>query len=174
MKHDYSSTQLNFSPEATDEFLSNQKSLIRKSDLYKPDSGMGLTEDPHVTILTGIHAKHPSLELMEIIETYPKITVMLGNVSVFKGEENYNPFDVVKVEVRCSDLYVLNHAFSEACENTQEFPEYIPHATVAFVKPDTCDHLEGMNRFSGICFLADCVIFSDQDGTHRRIFLGQK
>ncbi len=174
MTHDYSSTQVNFSPEATEEFLSKQKSLISNADLYKSDGGMGLTTDPHVTIMNGIHAKHPPLELMEIIETYPKMTVMLGNVSIFKGSENYNPFDVVKVGIRCPDLYVLNYAFMESCENTQEFPEYTPHATVAFVKPDTCDHLEGLNRFNGICFLVDCVIFSDQDGTHRRIFLGQK
>ena len=174
MKHDYSSTQVNFSPSATEEFFSRRKSLINKSDLYKPGNGMGFEDDPHVTILTGIHAKHPSIELMEIIETYPKLVVTLGNISIFKGSENYNSCDVVKVDVRSTDLYVLNYAFAEVCENTQEFSEYIPHCTVAFVKPDTCDHLEGSNRFSGISFLADYVIFSAQDGKQRRIFLGQK
>ena len=174
MKHEYSSTQVNFSPEATKEFLSSQKSLINKNDLYKPNSGMGLEINPHVTILFGIHAKHPSIDLMNIIETYPKITVTLGDISIFKGIEKDDPFDVVKVDVRCPDLHVLNYILMDSCENTQDFPEYIPHATVAFVKPDTCDYLEGLNRFSGICFLADCVIFSDQLGTHRRLFFGHK
>ena len=135
---------------------------------------MGLENEPHITILSGIHAIHPSIELMEIIETYPKISVTLDNISIFKGSESYNPFDVVKVDVQSSDLYVLHHAFAEVCENTQEFPKYVPHATVAFVKPDSCDHLEGLNRFHGISFLADYVVFSGQDGRHRRIFLGQK
>ena len=174
MKHDYSSTQINLSQEATETFLSRQKSLISKADLYKPDSGRGLIDDPHVTILTGLHEKRPSFELMEIIETYPKIAVTLGNVSIFKSNENNNPFDLVKVDVQCPDLHVLRHAFMEVCESSQEFPYYIPHVTIAFVKPDTCDHLEGLNRFHGISFISDCVVFSGQDGTHRRIFLGQK
>lgn len=172
-KFDYSSTQVNFPEDSAREFFEQRKSIISNSDLYRPET-MGYSDEPYVTLLYGIHATSPSLELQEVIETYPKFTVRLGNVSLFKGHESDNPFDVVKVDINCPDLYVLNKEFQEVCEYTNEFPEYIPHATIAYVKQDTCDHLEGLNSFNGISFLAEHVIFSSKDGQKRFICLGRK
>lgn len=173
-KFDYSSTQVNFPPDAARAFFDKCQSFVTKSSLYKPDSGMGLSATPHVTILYGIHTPIPTLELLDTIETYPKFTVRLGKVSLFKGTESDNPFDVVKIDIECPDLHVLNHDFRQICEYSNDYPEYIPHATIAYVYPDTCDHLEGSTAFKGLSFLAEHVVFSSKEGQQRYICLGRK
>ena len=58
------------------------------------------------------------------------------------------------------------------CYFTLTHSEYIPHATIAFVKSGTCDHLVGNPEFHGLAFVVDSVTFSCSDGTKRKIMLG--
>ena len=125
--HEFSSTQIQMSDDVSEEFLKLGKDLINKSDLF----GDGFELDPHVTILYGIHEEYPTPKLVDVIETYPKFTVTLGNVSMFNDET----FDVIKTDIECNDLYVLNSTFMNNSYFTLTHPEYIPHATIAFVKP---------------------------------------
>ena len=110
----------------------------------------------------------------DIIETHPKFNITLGTVSLFKGDESGNPFDVIKANINASDVYALNTALSDACDYSSEFSEYVPHATMAFVLKDTCDHLDGANVMSGISFIVDRLVYSSKDGSNRFLFLGKK
>lgn len=162
--YEFSSTQVQMSPDVCEEFLELGKGLINTSDLF----GDGFELDPHITILYGIHEEYPTPKLIDIVETYPKFTVTLGDVSMFNDEN----FDVIKVDIECNDLYVLYKTFMNNCYFTLTHPEYIPHATIAFVKPDTCDHLVGNPAFRGLSFVVDSITFSCSDGTKRKIMLG--
>lgn len=174
MEHQYSSIQANFTSEAADLFKAKSKELIQRKYLYKPDMSMGFEDNPHVTILFGLHDATPPLCGMDIIETHPKFNITLGTISIFKGNESDNPFDVIKADVNASDVYALNTALADACDHTSDFPEYIPHATMAFVQKDACNHLDGANLMSGISFVVSHLIYSSSDGSHRLLFLGQK
>lgn len=174
MKYEYSSIQANFSSEASRQFLKESKKLIKSSDLYKPESDKGFESNPHVTILYGLHDVNPPICAMDIINSHPKFNISLGPISLFKGNETGEPFDVIKVNVISSDVYALNAAIADACEYTSDFPEYIPHATVAFVKQGTHDHLDGNPALAGLSFMVDNLVYSSTNGTQRILPLGQK
>ncbi len=171
-KHQYSSIHINFSSEAAHRFLAETKTIIKKSELHGQDSGRGLEKDPHITVLYGLHDVNPPLCAIDILETYPKFVIVLGDISLFKSKTTGNPFDVVKVDVKSTDLHVLNSSLSDECEHTSEFPEYIPHATIAYVNPDSHNHLDGLNIFRGLSFVANNAIFSSYNGTKRSIPFG--
>ena len=174
-KYPFSSTHVEMSSDVMDAFLEKGKKIVDKPQLYKPDDRFyGLTDNPHITVLYGIHAEHPSVELMDIVETYPKFTITLGNVSLFKGSENNNPFDVIKTDINCPDLHALNTAFKECGAFTSDYPDYEPHATVAYVQPDTHDHLKGLPAFQGWSFVVDKIVFSGKNGIERSIFLARR
>lgn len=174
-KYPYSSTHVEMSSDVADAFLKKGKEIVSRSQLYKSDNKFfGLTNKPHITVLYGIHATDPSVELMDIVETYPKFTITLSNVSLFKGSEHDNPFDVIKLDINCPDLHVLNTAFKECCEYTSDYPDYKPHATIAYVQPDTHDHLVGLPAYQGWSFVIDKIMFSGKNGTERSIFLARR
>ena len=161
----YSSVQVQMIPDISERFLSLGKELIPNTNLF----GDGFETDPHVTLLYGIHEEHPTLPLIDILETHPKFTVTLGDVSLFTEDEE---FDVVKTDIHCNDLFVLRSTMLTVCYYTLTFPEYIPHATIAFVKKGMCDYLIGNPVFRGLSFVVDSVMFSSSNGSKRKIMLG--
>lgn len=172
-KYPFSSVQLDFPREARDYFLAKTQGLIKKTDLYQPNTPRyGFEDRPHVTVLYGLHDDVPGMELVDLIETYPRFTVVLGKISLFRGNQNNNDFDVVKSEIDCSDLHVLNSEIADICEYTNDYPEYIPHATIAYVNQGTCDDLEGSAAVSGLAMPVQTLVFSSKSGYKREIHLG--
>lgn len=171
-KYDFSNTQIQLPPNLADRLISEGRKLVNHQNLYS--AKQGYEKYPHITILYGVHVDSPPLSLIDIFETYPKFTVQLGLVSLFKGSETGNDFDVVKVDINNSDLHVLNEAVKECCEYTNEFDEYKPHATIAYTKPDTCDYLKDNPTFKGLSFVVDRILFSGHSGNKREIFLARR
>lgn len=169
MGYDYSSTQILLPENEAMIFTKFSKEIIKPSVIHKPDE-YGFPDDKHVTVLYGIHAEYPSLALQDFIQHYPRFLVTLGKVSLFKSDE----YDVVKLDVRSPDLHVLNSEFKEIEENTQSFPNYIPHATIAYVKCGTCDHLEGIDTLNGLSFVPEFIQFSSTNEQRYDIPLGRK
>ena len=109
---------------------------IDPKDVYiKPyDESFGLENNPHVTILYGIHEDEIDPEvIMETIEKdMDEVTVTITNISIFEVGE----YDVVKYEVPVTEqLLKYRKLFEDNFPNTQTFPEYKPHVTIAYVKP---------------------------------------
>lgn len=163
-KYDFSSTQIDLNKDMAQIFIDRGANIISKKDL----SGDGFENNPHVTVLYGLHDLDPSPIIIDIIETYPKFSITLGKISLFKDEE----YDVVKVETDCSDLFALNSAFMNNSYFTNTFPDYVPHFTIAYVKPDSCNHLIGNLAFSGLTIIAEHIMYRCKDGTIRKISLG--
>lgn len=111
---------------------------IDKDDLYEPEgeSGYGLEKDPHTTILYGFHGDIPYEDLEKEIVKIKEVDVKLTKVSAFKNEK----FEVIKFDVISDDLHKLNKKFTEF-PHTTDFPNYHPHATIAYCKPNTSDKL---------------------------------
>ena len=108
---------------------------IEEDDVYlKPyDDSYGLEEQPHVTILYGIHEEEVDPQRMaDLMEHYMKpLTVTIKEVDVFSGKE----YDVVKYNVPISGQIQGYRDLFIQIPNTQSFPEFKPHMTIAYVKP---------------------------------------
>jgi predicted GNAT family acetyltransferase len=108
---------------------------IEEDDIYlKPyDDSYGLEEQPHVTIVYGIHEEEVDPQRMaDLIEHYMKpVTVTIKEIDFFPGKE----YDVVKYNVPLTgQLQGYRDTFIQI-PNTQTFPEFQPHMTIAYVKP---------------------------------------
>jgi len=108
---------------------------IDEKDVYlKPyDDSYGLEEQPHVTIVYGIHEEEVDPQRMaDLIEHYMKpLTVIIREVDFFPGKE----YDVVKYNVPLTGRLQGYRDIFMQLPNTQNFPEYHPHMTLAYVKP---------------------------------------
>ena len=172
MVYNFSNTQIQIPSDLSKIFLHRGRQLVRSADLYKEHQGY--EDNPHITVLFGIHDEEPPLELVDALETYPKFTVTMGLVSLFKSQETGKNFDVVKADIHSPDLHVLNGIVRQTCKYSTEFPEYKPHATVAYVRPDRCDYLDGNPAFKGLSFVADRLLFSSVKGTKREILFARR
>lgn len=110
---------------------------IEEDDIYlKPyDDSYGLEETPHVTIVYGIHEDEVDPQRMaDLIEHYMKpLTVTIKEVDIFEGKE----YDVVKYNVPITGQLQGYRDIFMQIPNTQNFPEFKPHMTIAYVKPGT-------------------------------------
>jgi 2'-5' RNA ligase len=102
-------------------------SSINKSDLHEN----GLEDEPHVTLLYGIHSDEVSDDdILNASTSIPIESIQLGNLSLFENDE----FDVLKFDADASELSKINKKLVEF-PNTNNFPDYHPHCTVAYLKP---------------------------------------
>lgn len=131
------------------------------------DTGMeGYENDPHVTIKYGLHTDDPD-DIDDITKGYGAVTIQFGNISKFDDNPN---FDVIKVDIITSKKLVsLNKLLSDNIDNTEMFPEYKPHATLAFVKKGECDHIIGDDYFTELTDNINQIYFTARDGSEHYI-----
>jgi hypothetical protein len=137
--YEYSCAMLNLSDDIASHVCEWAKSNIPQESLYiDEDSGIdGYEDTPHVTVKYGLHDTNPD-KLKELIEGYGPVKFKLGLVEKF----DTNPdFDVLKITVESQSLRELNKIISDNMEHTDTFDEYKPHATLAYVKKNSCDDL---------------------------------
>lgn len=107
----------------------------------------GLETRPHVTVKYGLHASDPKL-LIELLKGTKPFTLQLGATGMFQRET----FDVLTVAVTSDELTRLNALITENLAVTTTFPVYMPHATVAYLKPG-----RGA-RYTGVVFDQEVVV----------------
>ncbi len=165
--HKFASTQLNL----PDETAAKVKALGAKI----PDEDLaadGRETQPHVTVKFGLHGNDPEAVRALLADEKP-ITVKMGKTSHFKGVEG-GTADAVKVDVDSPELHALNAKIADAVPNTDTYPEYVPHATVAYVKPGLGEKYSGSDALEGHEVTVDHVTFSGRDGKQIDIPLGGK
>ena len=110
---------------------------IDEDDVYiKPhDKSYGLEDNPHVTVLFGLHEDQIDEETIQSVmkQNLNPITAQVDEVDVFEGDE----YDVVKYNIPMSDELQQYRDLFTQFPNTQTFPDYRPHMTIAYVKPGT-------------------------------------
>lgn len=106
---------------------------IEPEDVYTEDGdrSFGLEDEPHTTLLYGLHSNEIDDDtVMDICTSQPIGPLTLVNASLFENEK----YDVLKFDVQNSALYEINAKLSEL-PHTTNFPDYHPHATIGYLKP---------------------------------------
>lgn len=109
---------------------------ISKDDLYTEsgDRTFGFEDEPHVTILYGIHSEEvPDEAVMEIASRVQFSSLTLYKITAFKNEN----YEVLKFDVDGNGLRESNRNLIENVPYTSSFPDYHPHCTIAYLKPGT-------------------------------------
>lgn len=113
-------------------------SSIDPEDIFHGDENddpKGIQENPHVTILYGLHDDVTPEMVKSVFENYSgDINIKVDGVGIF---EKNDKFDVVKFNVIPDGA--LQHLHDELSKfpNSDQFPDYKPHITIAYVKKGT-------------------------------------
>lgn len=139
--------------------------MISEDDLYTEDGddGYGRENEPHVTILYGLHGdiKDEDLEVEINKITEPKIE--FDKISTFDNDK----FDVLKFDVKSNDLVKLNKIFT-TFPNTNSFPDYHAHATIAYLKKGTAEkYIKKGKDFVNMDMDNDKIVYSKVDGSKK-------
>lgn len=143
--------------------------LIREEDLHE----YGIEREPHVTGLYGITPTETVLQdTQQVLKQFPKsaVTAKLGECSLFQNSE----FDVLKFDVFSPDLNDVNDLLTKNVDYTNDFTDYHPHLTIAYLKPGAGEKYVNKinNSLRGYPLEFGPPIFSDQNQKHTSLILG--
>jgi hypothetical protein len=133
-RHDYYSTQVNMVPELCrliKDFQNNIKNVLE------------FESEPHITVLYGIK----NLEDRDNIKQ-KGMSGKLGKIKKFSQEDK----DILVIEIESEDLKRKNQEIRDNIDVNITYPDYTPHLTLAYVKPNSNDDLIGNDYFVGYEF----------------------
>ena len=110
-------------------------SYINPEDVYTGDDDThGIQENPHVTILYGLHKEVTPEMVKSVFEGFTKdINIEVNGIDIFENKD----YDVVKFNVNPDGALQELHDKLSEFPNSNSFPDYKPHITIAYVKSGT-------------------------------------
>lgn len=126
-----------------------------------PREQYGYETNPHITVVMGVTKEEDYFKLRNWLSKVGKLTFKIGNISSFRRDEK--PYDVIKIEIESPKLNKIHEILKKHFENTDKFPEYKPHITLAYVKKGACKDIEGKCNWTGTEYTADKIIFNHKD-----------
>jgi len=148
--------------------------IIKLQDTINPDDlqDPGIEYEPHCTLLYGLHDGVTLDQVTNIINQFKYSNLRAHNPSLFENPE----FDVLKYDV---GYPTKGGAFLHQCNqklkilpNTQSYPDYHPHMTIAYLKPGKGKQYMEMFKNKGaneFMTTPSHIVFSQPDGTKTKI-----
>lgn len=180
--HSYSCVMINLPEDLANQVMAWGKLNVKDEDVFvDKKGGKGRETEPHVTVLYGLLDENPTDMLTQVFEHTAPFDIKLGACSLFRNGE----YDVLKMEVLSPFLHALNRNVCSVAAHENDYPTYLPHVTIAYVKPGTCDRLEGASPWDdpvklGVTtlgqdgvFTAKEVIFSSINGKKTAYAIGK-
>jgi len=127
--YDYGCVMLYFNVPEMNEIHSR----IDKEHVYTEsgDVTYGLEDEPHCTLLYGLHAGVSVSDVKWIIREYDFSKCEIHNASLFE-----NDYDVLKFDVKGDSLHECNATLSKL-PHTTNYPDYHPHMTIGYLQKGT-------------------------------------
>lgn len=100
---------------------------------YGEDNDKGIEDEQHVTLLFGIHSDVNYDDVIMFLQNIKMPLLQLTGISTFNNPE----FDVVKYDVKCPEFHLYNKLIQLQFPFTSNFPDYVPHMTIAYMNPGT-------------------------------------
>lgn len=109
--------------------------IIEPDDIYyhPTDDSYGLEDNPHVTLLFGLHSDVDDKQVEDVINKFKgqNLSLDILGVDSFTNKD----FDVVKFKVNPTpELKAINQELSKL-PNSNQYPQFSPHITLGYVKP---------------------------------------
>lgn len=119
----------------------------------------GAEFDSHVTVKQGLLTEDPREVLTVLPQPGQQVTARIVGLDAFEGES----YDALYAKIESPQLEELNAIISESLEHEDRHDTYVPHATIAYVKPGLA--LKYLAKFPPIDeeFVANSLIFSRPD-----------
>lgn len=162
--HRYASTQIDMPEEIAEKVRSFGKS-IAQDDLDEE----GVEKNPHVTVKYGLHSDSPKA-VKSAIEGEMPVRFALGTTHYFPANEKRQS-DALVAQVHSPDLHRLNQLIAGAAPHVDTHSDYMPHATIAYLKPGRGEKYAYRHDLSGIEGMTDTVSHSSADGKQTKIKL---
>lgn len=169
--YDYSCAMLYFNfPE-----INKIHSMIDPADVYTEsgDLSYGLEDEPHTTLLYGLHPEVTLDNVKEVLNKFTYSTCNIHNPSLFKNEM----YDVLKFDVKGKNLHETNNLLKKY-PYTSNFPNYHPHLTIAYIKPGFgqryVDILNKQIPTNGYQLVPTYAVYSMADGNKHKIKINIK
>jgi hypothetical protein len=142
---------------------------INPSHLYTEDgdSTYGIEDEPHTTLLYGLHKEVSLNDVSGVLDKYTYHTCKIHNPSLFENEK----YDVLKFDVIGDNLHETNADLKEF-PFTSNYPNYHPHLTVAYLKPGMGKkYVDMLNKTKSNEFWLEpqYAVYSESDGTKTKI-----
>jgi 2'-5' RNA ligase len=170
-KYDYSSLLIQLPDEITDNVICWGYDNVPNEDVFlnPNDLSFGRENDPHITLMYGIHTEN-SNEVSDLFMKESEFECKLGKIDLFTKNDN---FEVLIVSVESDELHKLNLKTRRNLEATENFPVFIPHITICYMKKGKGKKYIGNNEFLGEKFIINEILFSSKNGDKKSIKLGK-
>lgn len=140
---------------------------INPDDVYvdNEDESFGLEDEPHVTLLFGLHDNVTTDDVVKVLDKFTFYTCTAHNPSLFSNEN----YDVLKYDITGDNIMEANKELTKF-PYTTNFPDYHPHMTVAYLKKGKGKKYADMLKKYGDFQIAPVyAVYSQVDGTRDKI-----
>jgi 2'-5' RNA ligase len=163
VQHSKSSLQYNLPKNIADDILTWSKNNIPKEELYTEEEGMGIEEEVHITVFYGIldEDEDGTVKVLKDYKIRP-FSVTLSTITAFQNKPEY---DVLKIDIESSELHKIHKLIDSHLDTKNDYPEYKPHLTLAYLKKGYVDKYIGNKFFKGIEVIAENLEFSSKSGS---------
>jgi 2'-5' RNA ligase len=135
-------------------------------DIYVEDEDktFGLEDEPHTTLLYGLHPEVSLDEVKKVLDSYDYYPCIIKNASLFENEK----YDVLKFDVDGKDLKQTNNDLKQY-PFTNDYPDYHPHLTIGYIKPGLGKKYTKILKGLEFKLLPQYAIYSHSDGNKDKI-----
>lgn len=170
-KYDYSTLLVQLPDEIIDNVICwGYDNVPNENIFFNPnDLGFGRENDPHITLMYNIHTENLK-EVSDLFIGENEFECKLGKIDLFTKNDN---FEVLIVNVESDELHELNLKTKRNLEATENFPVFIPHITICYMKKGKGKEYVGNNEFAREKFTIDRILFSSKNGDKKSIKLGK-
>src|SRR5579864_8565990 len=174
-KHDFGSTQINIAPGSE---LGRAHAAAVAAIPEKHIGKEGREATPHVTIRYGLKDDSPEAieKVRAAVAGVRPFEVPVGKTDIFPATE-HSSFDhpvIARLETT-PELKALRDAVESAGGFKEDnFPEYKPHVTLAYVKPEFAKQYRGGSQLEGQTVPVREIAVSKRDGSQEVIPLGER
>jgi hypothetical protein len=167
--YSHASTQVDLGQDIATEVLDWSNTNIPDDILHNDEeNSMGREDEIHVTLLYGIDVDDPSEVQKLIPPEINMINIRLGLITAFLDNPDY---DVLKIDVESPEMMKLHYMLGEKIPNSNSFPTYTPHLTLAYLNKGEAMKFIGDDNFRYRTYSTPMITFSHADGHKSEIYL---